>query len=64
MFANIPEDISQILLNEEVTVNAHQFCITDEVSTKDKLRTILKKLQGESSTKRYFKVCIELNINK
>ncbi|CAK1586217.1 unnamed protein product [Parnassius mnemosyne] len=30
MFAEAPEDIIQILANEDVTVNAHHFCIVDK----------------------------------
>lgn len=31
MFKETPEDILELLKNEDVTVNAHQFCIIDEV---------------------------------
>ncbi|XP_075978710.1 gamma-glutamyl hydrolase A-like isoform X2 [Anticarsia gemmatalis] len=30
MFKNAPEDVINLLKNEDVTVNAHQFCIVDE----------------------------------
>lgn len=33
MFGRTPEDIVDILKNEDVTVNAHQFCIVDDVSS-------------------------------
>lgn len=32
MFREAPEDIVDLLVNEDVTVNAHQFCVLDEVS--------------------------------
>lgn len=31
MFKEAPEDIIHLLAHEDVTVNAHQFCIIDEV---------------------------------
>lgn len=31
MFREAPEDVLDLLENENVTVNAHQFCIVDEV---------------------------------
>ncbi|XP_072947625.1 gamma-glutamyl hydrolase-like isoform X2 [Epargyreus clarus] len=30
MFKNAPEDVIQLLANEDITVNVHQFCIVDE----------------------------------
>lgn len=35
MFKDAPKDIIYLLKHENVTVNAHQFCIVDEVSTKE-----------------------------
>lgn len=32
MFKQAPDDIVDILTHDDVTVNAHQFCIIDEVS--------------------------------
>lgn len=31
MFKDAPENVVDILANEDVTVNAHQFCIVDKV---------------------------------
>lgn len=33
MFKETPSDIIEILKTKNVTVNAHQFCIVDEVSS-------------------------------
>ncbi|XP_028039007.1 gamma-glutamyl hydrolase A-like, partial [Bombyx mandarina] len=30
MFREVPEDVADILANQDVTINAHQFCIVDE----------------------------------